>query len=534
MPTIITYLTQHIYELTSYKEAYKYPFIATEILSSRNRLIEQSLLASDTENNYILNLLKVLDNKEVLNTTLPGYINKIITSHLENELLYDNILKNNNIIFDILFKYIYNDSYRDTFYLVINEAIKKGKKEFYDFIPKIFEYLMNYMNKYITDMNDNNKENEGEVLEIKNGIKNLIIILIKFAENSDELFDMIVKKLSEEDILKNLVSNMKEIDDDSNEEETNLKSRCNKNAFYCINKLSVLFSNLFNTILAKHENDKYAYYKYYLLTIVEPSYSPYSQNQIMVNNNEAKTGEDSNDNKDKSSENNENGEKYKLLIDSSISYLHYLYSNYENKIEVIDDIDKHIIFSTYNNITDLLILITIIEKKDNEKLSIFLNNILIDLIQLIIEYPNCSILHNKTLEIVKLILEYNLSIKKDKIIRYLKNYLNDVRINELITDEGVINNDKKESSNNIYLVNILNLLEKQEDKKIVDYLEKNSQGLYQDERLSPEQYVPTPDEEEMILKKKEDIHDSEAFIFTPKKIIEDSKKIMKNLKELDI
>ena len=147
MPTIITYLTQHIYELTSYKEAYKYPFIATEILSSRNKIIEQSLLASNTEeNNNILNLLKVLDNKEVLNTTLPGYINKIITSHLENELLYDNILKNNNTIFDILFKYIYNDSYRDIFYLVINEAIKKGKKEFFDFIPKIFEYLMNYMN----------------------------------------------------------------------------------------------------------------------------------------------------------------------------------------------------------------------------------------------------------------------------------------------------------------------------------------------------------------------------------------------------
>jgi hypothetical protein len=136
-----------------------------------------------------------------LNTTLPGYINKIITSHLENELLYDNILKNNNTIFDILFKYIYNDSYRDIFYLVINEAIKKGKKEFFDFIPKIFEHLTNYMNKYITDININNKENEEEAMEIKNGIKNLIVILIKLAENNDELFDMIVKKLSEEDIL---------------------------------------------------------------------------------------------------------------------------------------------------------------------------------------------------------------------------------------------------------------------------------------------------------------------------------------------
>jgi hypothetical protein len=390
------------------------------------------------------------------------------------------------------------------------------------------------MNKYITDTNINNKENEDEVMEIKNRIKNLIFILIKLAENNDQLFDMIVKKLSEEDILKNLLSNMKEIDDESNEEVINLKNRCNINAFYCVNKISLLFSNLFNTILTKNENDKYAYYKYYLLTVIEPSYSLNIQNQNVVNNDDTKAGDESNENKDKNNENNENEEKYKILIDSSISYLNYLYSNYENKIEVIDDINKHIIYSTYNSITDILILIILIEKKDNEKLCIFLNNILIDLIQLIIEYPNCSILHNKTLEIVKLILEYNLSIKKDKIIRYLKNYLNEKKINELITDDGVIYNDKKESNNNIYLVNILNLLEKQDNIKIVEYLEKNSQGLYEDEKLSPEQYVPTPDEEEIILKKKEDIHDSEAFIFTPKKIIEDSKKIMKNLKELDV
>ena len=46
--------------------------------------------------------------------------------------------------------------------------------------------------------------------------------------------------------------------------------------------------------------------------------------------------------------------------------------------------------------------------------------------------------------------------------------------------------------------------------------------------------TPKPDEDEIIFKKKEDIHDSEGFIFTPKKVIEDSKKIMKNLKNLDI
>ena len=112
--------------MTSYKEAYKYPFIVSEILSSKNRLLVRALLnVENAASNYILDLIKVLDNKEILNTTIPGYINKIISSHIENELLYKNISANNNVIFDILFRYIYNDSYRDLFYMIINESVKR-------------------------------------------------------------------------------------------------------------------------------------------------------------------------------------------------------------------------------------------------------------------------------------------------------------------------------------------------------------------------------------------------------------------------
>ena len=104
---LISYLTQHIYEMTPYKEAYKYPFIASEILSSKNRLIVRTLfdVPKQEEDNNILNLFKVLDNKDILNTTIPGYIHKIISSHIENEKLYDNMITNNNnknYIFDIL------------------------------------------------------------------------------------------------------------------------------------------------------------------------------------------------------------------------------------------------------------------------------------------------------------------------------------------------------------------------------------------------------------------------------------------------
>ena len=516
--------------MTSYKEAYKYPFIATEILSSKNRLMQGALFNNTNGENNILNLIKVLDNKEILNTTIPGYINKIFSSHIENELLFEILSKNNNEIFEILLKYIYHDSYRDLFYLIVNQTAKKGKLDNNDVIQKLIEKLLNYMNTYISKMNNN--ESSGIIIEIKDLIYNILYILIKFGENSEELFNIIIKKLSEGELFKELKSKLKEIDEEGNEEENAIKNNNNENAFYCINKLLVLFSNLLNIVLTKSENNKYSFYKYYLSTIIDPPYNPYeyepsySVNNNKDNNASEKEGEDAN-------MKIETEDKNILLIDTSINYLKEIYSIFENKIEIIHDLNQSRIFSFYNKITDIIILIQIIEKKDNEKLDNFLNEVLIDLIQLIIDYPMCSIIHNKTLKIFEYITEYNFCIKKDNIIKYLLNYYNEKKINELITDDGVILNNKKESDNNIYLINILNLLEKQENKKIVEFLEKNNEKLLENEKMEPGEYVPKPDEEEIISKKKEDIHDSEAFIFTPKKVIEDSKKILKNLKQLD-
>ena len=521
---LISYLTQHIYEMTPYKEAYKYPFIASEILSSKNRLIVRTLfdVPKQEEDNNILNLFKVLDNKDILNTTIPGYIHKIISSHIENEKLYDNMITNNNnknYIFDILLKYIFNDSYRDIFYLITNEVLKRDIKEYNYLINKIFENLLFYMNKYISIM-ESTEENKENIVEIKDDIFNLIYILVKLGENNHESFSLIIKELSTGNLLNNLKNNLKQIDEDENENQTENKNKFNLNVFYCLNKISILFSNLYNIILVKNENNnKYAYYKYYLSTIIDPPYNPYEYKA----KGEVKEIE------------NEKEEDINLLIEISILFLREAFSIFENKIETIDELNKSIIFSFYNKITDIIILIIVIEKKDNEKLNAFLNEILIDLIQLIIDYPYCSILHNKTLKIFQYITEYNLSINKEQLLIFLKNYLNQkIIINDLINEEGTILNNKKESNSNIYLISILNLLEKQEDSKIKDYLEKANQGLLESEKMDPKDYVPKPDEEEIIMQKKQDIHDTEAFIFTPKKVIEDSKKIMKNLKELDV
>jgi hypothetical protein len=228
-------------------------------------------------------------------------------------------------------------------------------------------------------------------------------------------------------------------------------------------------------------------------------------------------------------------ETYKLLFNLCISNAKELYTSFRNHIKNIPNIPKSTILSLNNSISDLLILLLVIEKKDNENMNVLLNEILLDLVILIVDFPSCSLIHNKTLKIFKLINEYNISIKKDEIITYLKKYFSDKQIlNELITDEKIILNNKKESINNVYLINILNLLEKQEEKSIVNYLTKINEGLFENDKLKPWEYTPKPDEEEIIFQKKQDIHDSEGFIFTPKKVIEDSKKIMKNLKDFDV
>jgi hypothetical protein len=194
-----------------------------------------------------------------------------------------------------------------------------------------------------------------------------------------------------------------------------------------------------------------------------------------------------------------------------------------------------VIFQYYDKITDLIILLLkTIDEKEREKLTNFLNIILIDLIKLIINYPQSSIINNKTLYIFKVISQNEINFEKSSLINLLKDYITKKKLDDLITNEGVISNIDLGNNNNIYLINILNLLENQENEKIIKYLQRTNEGLYENEKMELGDYVPKPDEDEIIFEKKQDIHDTEGFIFTPKKIIEDSKKILKNLKEFDV
>ena len=513
--------------MTSYKEAYKYPFIATEILSSKNKLISDNILINNKEENYILKLIKVLDNKDILNTTIPGYITKIISAHINEDVLYDNIYANKEIIFDIFLKYVYNDSYRDLFYLIFNEAINKRKNEFYDLIPKLSDNLYINMNNYILN------ESSDSLIELKDGINNIIYIFIKLADNNEEVFNLIINKLKECQLDKKLKENLK---------NENINNKLNENISFCLNYLLIFISNLLNIIITKDENDIYAFNKYYLSTIYDP---PYSLNSNITYNisNIKDTNNKNEDVKDKDVEMKVEGEnkndKINLnqLIDIGIEYLNESNSFFEKYIKILDNINKSVIFSYYDKMTDLIILIlkiTATKEKEKEKITNFLNLILQDLIKLIINYPQNSIINNKTLYIFKLVALNDTMIEKSSLVNLLKDTLSQKRLDDLITGGGVISNNDIGNNNNIYLINILNMLEKQDNEKIVKYLQKTNEGLYENEKMEIGDYVPKPDEDEIIFEKKQDIHDTEGFIFTPKKIIEDSKKILKNLKEFDV
>ena len=315
--------------MTSYKEAYKYPFIAAEILSSKNKLITEKILKENNSENYVLKLIKVLDNKEILNTTIPGYITKIISSHVDSELFYENIVKNKEIIFEIFFKYIYNDSYRDLFYLIINSAINQGKNEFNDYIQNLFDNLLINMNNYISN------ENNDDIMKLKDGIKNIIYIFIKLAENKEEIFNLIINKLNEFDFIKKLKENIKEIDDIDKTNQNNI------NILFCINSIIILITNLLNIIITKKENDVYAFNKYYLSTIFDPPYSLNNYITYNINDNNRKEITDrdikeKNENKDVEMKVEEEDKKENVnlsqLNDIGLAYLNEVYTFFDKYI----------------------------------------------------------------------------------------------------------------------------------------------------------------------------------------------------------
>lgn len=71
------------------------------------------------------------------------------------------------------------------------------------------------------------------------------------------------------------------------------------------------------------------------------------------------------------------------------------------------------------------------------------------------------------------------------------------------------------------------------ENKYLDYVNAVMKGsLYKDE-VQEMNDVDIKNEDEEVFEQNKDLHDTEAYIFTTKKLVETSKKVNQKLKELD-
>ena len=63
------------------------------------------------------------------------------------------------------------------------------------------------MNKFISN------EDENLFIELKDGINNIIYICVKLAENNEDIFNLIINKLQENELIQKIKGNIKEIDE---------------------------------------------------------------------------------------------------------------------------------------------------------------------------------------------------------------------------------------------------------------------------------------------------------------------------------
>ena len=142
--------------MTNYKSAFKYPYIVTEILSSQNEKITNQLFLIEGENKpLILQIIETLNEINIQDSTIPGYVTKIIIAHISNDNFYNCIYNYFNDLFNFLFKNIESDSIRDITYELINKGLHSNNQE--KFI-EIFNIFINKLKE--TNINHNIFQNE--------------------------------------------------------------------------------------------------------------------------------------------------------------------------------------------------------------------------------------------------------------------------------------------------------------------------------------------------------------------------------------
>ena len=144
--------------MTNYKFAFTYPYLVAEVLSMNNEKFSEALFTEKNNSIPILDLLNCLSKDSIKDTTIPGYICKIITSQLmNNDKLIMNIEPYLDSIQRNLYKNIDSDSYRDILNVILVKGIKKDIKENTNSFIKSVDSIVNMIVEIFNDFNNNNE-----------------------------------------------------------------------------------------------------------------------------------------------------------------------------------------------------------------------------------------------------------------------------------------------------------------------------------------------------------------------------------------
>lgn len=431
---ISKYLTTNINQMKNCHNAFKFPFVASEILSNTHDKIEKKLfLIKEDEKPLILKIIETLNEDNIKDTTIPGYISKIFRAHISNNYIFNCMYPYLKELFSFLFENIECDSFRDIAFELINKGLNTKHKE------KFLELF----DIFLTRLKEPNPD--------KYQLENSIWLIIALCRINEDIYHKI------DEILSVIISIFYE----KNEQDSDIfsKEECDK-----FTLLMQLITNILYIPL-KNRNTEIFSYNLCVTNLIDTNLS-LSENYELSN--------------------------IDLLTDydgSNIDSFRFVCKNFNLLYSIFLKCKKFLKEQKISSCTFLLsnLLDTLIILLNfNPKFPIITTKLLLDLINVMIEYPNHSIINQKISGIISIFEKENFD--SSTILNDLeKQILTKSNIEEVLIRNKIISNNSKISIYLIYFIKIYTSL-KGKNNEIADLLEKYneiiSKGLFQNELIT--------------------------------------------------
>ena len=430
---ISKYLTTNINQMKNCQNAFKIPFVASEILSNTHDKIEKKLfLIKEDEKPLILKIIETLNEDNIKDTTIPGYISKIFRAHISNNYIFNCMYPYLKELFSFLFENIECDSFRDIAFELINKGLNTKHKE------KFLELF----DIFLTRLKEPNPD--------KYQLENSIWLIIALCRINEDIYHKI------DEILSVIISIFYE----KNEQDNDIFSKEEYDKFTL---LMQLITNILYIPL-KNRNTEIFSYNLCITNLIDTNLS-LTENYELSN--------------------------IDLLTDydgSNIDSFRFICKNFNLLYSIFLKCKKFLKEQKISSCTFLLsnLLDTLIILLNfNPKFPIITTNFLLDLINVMIEYPNHSIINQKISGIISIFEKENFD--SSIILNDLeKQILTKSNIEEVLIRNTIISNNSKISIYLIYFIKIYTSL-KGKNNEITDLIEKYneiiSKGLFQNELM---------------------------------------------------